>query len=64
MGTRIIAGRAIDERDTASSKRVAVVNETMARRYWGSPAKALGRRFSEKRGGDPIEIAGVASDWK
>jgi len=33
MGTHIVAGRAIDERDTAESKKVAVINETMARRY-------------------------------
>jgi predicted permease len=64
MGTRLIAGRAIDERDTATSKRVAVINETMARRYWESPEKALGRRFSESKGGAPIEVVGVARNGK
>jgi len=33
MGTRLAAGRGFDERDTESSRRVAVVNETIARRY-------------------------------
>jgi predicted permease len=46
MGTQIVAGRALDDRDTATSKLVAVVNENMARRYWESAEKALGRRFS------------------
>lgn len=64
MGTRIILGRALDERDTASSKLVAVVNETMARRYWGSPDKALGRRFSQTKSGPLFEIVGIAKNGK
>ena len=64
MGTQIIAGRAIDERDTAASKLVAVVNETMARRYWESPEKALGRRFAQSKGGDMFEVVGVARNGK
>ena len=40
MGTRIVAGRSIDGRDTESSTRVAVINETMARRYWDTPGAA------------------------
>jgi predicted permease len=64
MGTQIIAGRAIDERDTASSKLVGVINETMARRYWESPEKALGHRFAQSKGGDLFEIVGVAKNGK
>lgn len=64
MKTRLVAGRVIDERDTAESKNVAVVNETMARRYWKSPELALGRIFREKQGGDPIQVVGVARDGK
>jgi predicted permease len=64
MGTEIIAGRAIDDHDTASTKLVAVVNETMARRYWGSPEKALGHRFAQSKGGDLFEIVGVAKNGK
>jgi hypothetical protein len=64
MGTRLVAGRAIDERDTQSSPRVAVFNETLAKRYWQSPDHAIGRRFSTQRGGPPIEVVGVARDGK
>ncbi|HKW97714.1 MAG TPA: ABC transporter permease [Bryobacteraceae bacterium] len=63
MGTRLVAGRPIEERDSESSRRVAVINEAMAGRYWQSPEKALGRRFSiwdEK----PIEVVGVAKNGK
>lgn len=34
MGVRVLRGRAIDERDTEEAEPVAVVNETMAERYW------------------------------
>jgi len=64
MGTPLVAGRAIDERDTETSRRVAVVNETMARRYWQTSDKALGRRFAIGREGPWIEVAGVAKNGK
>jgi predicted permease len=64
MGTRILAGRAIDDRDTSSSTPVAVINETMARRYWETPERALGRRFSELKGGPQMEVVGVAANGK
>jgi putative ABC transport system permease protein len=34
MGTRILRGRNFDSRDHATSVRVALINETMAERYW------------------------------
>jgi len=34
MGIRLLSGRAIDRRDTEDAAPVAMVNETMARRYW------------------------------
>ena len=64
MGTRLVAGRPIDERDTESSRLVAVINETMARRYWQAPEKALGRRFAIGKDGGWIEVAGVTGDGK
>jgi putative ABC transport system permease protein len=32
-GVRVIKGRAIDDRDRAGAPRVAVINETFARRF-------------------------------
>ena len=64
MGTQLVAGRAIDERDTEAAQPVAVINETLARRYWKSPELAIGRRFRTQRGGRVIEVAGVARDGK
>jgi macrolide transport system ATP-binding/permease protein len=64
MGTHLIAGRGIDERDTESSPLVAVINETLARRYWQSTERALGRRFAISKDGPWIEVVGVAKDGK
>jgi putative ABC transport system permease protein len=64
MGTQLVAGRGIDERDTESSRRVAVINETMARRYWQTPEKALGGRFKTRKDGPWIGVAGVAKNGK
>jgi predicted permease len=64
MGTRLVAGRPIDERDTESSRRVAVVNETLARRYWKTAENALGKRFATGKQSPWIEVVGVAKDGK
>jgi predicted permease len=64
MGTRLIAGRPIDERDTDAKPRVAVINETLARRYWRTPEQALGRKFKTSQKGKPIEVIGVARNGK
>jgi predicted permease len=66
MGIPSLVGRVFDDRDTATSPKVAVINETMARQFFpgGSP---IGRRFGI--GDDPkhsadIEVVGVVKDAK
>ncbi len=58
-------GRDFSERDHASAPRVAVINETMARRYWPG-VDALGQRFrlTAKSANQEIEIIGIAKDAK
>jgi predicted permease len=62
MGTRILTGRGIVERDQPTSAPVAVISETMARRFWPGQTP-IGRRIRMglKR---PIdrEIVGVVED--
>lgn len=61
MGIRIVEGRAFAERDTPSTPLVAVINETMARRYWPGES-AIGRRLRMRTAnGTPVEIVGVAA---
>lgn len=64
VGIPIVAGRAFTEDDVTHGRRVAIVNETMARHYWPDGA-AVGRRLHT--GGfasPPFEIVGVARDHK
>lgn len=64
LRVRVLAGRGITVSDTESSPRVAVINQTMARRYWpaGDP---IGKRFrAEMLGQDWITVAGVFADVK
>jgi predicted permease len=65
VGTPILRGRSVDERDTPTSRRVVVVNETFARRYYGND-DPLGKRFGmggrESRA--DYQIIGVVGDAK
>jgi predicted permease len=65
IGTRIIRGRGIEERDTPASKRVAVVNDALVRRYF-EHQDPIGQTLGI---GDPghasdFEIVGVVEDVK
>ncbi len=63
MKTALVSGRDFSERDTAGAPWVAIINETMARRFWpdGNP---IGRRLTLALSEDerPREIIGVARD--
>ncbi len=61
VGTRLLAGRSFNETDTANSEPVAIVSQTMARRYWPS-GDALGRELLVD--GKRITIVGIAEDVK
>ena len=65
LGTRVVRGRTIDERDTATAPRVAVVNEAFVRRFLPE-SDPLGRRLGlggPEHAGD-FEIVGVTEDVK
>jgi putative ABC transport system permease protein len=59
----LVAGRAINDDDRAGTPRVAVINETAARRWWPSATSALGKRFHwGSVDGDIVEVVGIARD--
>lgn len=63
IGNRILAGRPITEEDTATSRKVAVINEAFARKFFKGE-NPLGKHFGDgemKHAGD-YEIVGVAQD--
>ncbi|HKD18105.1 MAG TPA: ABC transporter permease [Thermoanaerobaculia bacterium] len=64
LGIRTLAGRAFRAADRAGSPRVAIVNETLARRYWPGASPIGKRLLTDKRAPEPIEIVGVVPDGK
>jgi predicted permease len=65
MGIPLVQGRGFGPQDSANSQKVAVVSESMARKFFpsGSP---IGRRFGIGRPESPedIEVIGVVKDAK
>jgi putative ABC transport system permease protein len=70
MGTRLVAGREFSVRDVEGATPVAIISETVARRYWphanpvGSHLTVLARVYSGQKSGadEPLEIVGVVKD--
>ncbi len=62
----LLAGREIKEQDRAGSQKVAVVNESFAKRYFGGPQNAIGGYFCFGAGDvkPDTEIVGVVADAK
>ncbi|MEO6212457.1 MAG: ABC transporter permease, partial [Vicinamibacterales bacterium] len=63
MGIRLIEGRNLSVGDHSESPLVAVINETMARRYWPG-ISPIGKRFLTGGGTVRREVVGVVSDVK
>lgn len=61
LRTSILAGRDFNALDTPASPKVAIVNQTFARRFFGTE-QPLGRRFLD--GEQEFEIVGVVRDTK
>jgi putative ABC transport system permease protein len=61
VGTPLLVGREFDDRDTGTSPRVAIVNESFARHFFGA-TPAVGRRVTSV--GVTYEVVGVVRDAK
>jgi predicted permease len=61
-GTPLLAGREFTFQDAASS-HVAIVNQSMARHYFGD-ANPIGRHVTLEHDDQPFEIVGVVADAK
>ncbi len=62
MGIPIVGGRRFAESDTARSLRIAIVNETLAQRFWPGE-NAIGKRLHAGSRG-ALEVVGVARNGK
>jgi len=60
----LLAGRGFEDRDDDAAAPVAVVNGTLAERFWGSAANAIGKRVRLAGAGDWRTVIGVAADVK
>jgi putative ABC transport system permease protein len=61
----LLAGRTFELRDNADAPKVVIINETTAKRYFGSPTAAIGKRLSIWRDEKFMrEIVGVVGDTK
>jgi putative ABC transport system permease protein len=66
MRVPLRAGRVFNENDTKGTPRVVVINETMARKYYGN-TNAVGRQFKWGTPDSPVpmsSIVGVVADVK
>jgi predicted permease len=63
LGIPVIAGRGLNERDTAAASRVTVVSEQFARQHYPD-INPIGQRFTVFKADGPIEIVGVARDLR
>ena len=59
----VIAGREFENSDDTAGMPVAIVNETLARRFWGGGQAAIGKRV-RVAAGDWRTVIGVARDVK
>lgn len=66
MGTPLLAGRDFDARDRPTTPKVAIVNETLARKFFKG-VSPLGKHYQlsmHDTRSDPVEIIGVVKDAK
>jgi putative ABC transport system permease protein len=65
LGVPLVAGRNFNAGDTATSQRVAIVNESFAKHYFGGAQQALGRAVVRpNKTGTDATIVGVVADVK
>jgi putative ABC transport system permease protein len=63
LGIPIIRGRTFTAADTPTTRQVAIINETMARRFWPKE-DPIGRHLTYARESITVEIVGIAGDVK
>ncbi len=65
IGTRLLRGRVIGDEDTPTSRQVAVINETFARKFF-SKEDPMGKHFGmgDASNSRDLEIVGIVADAK
>lgn len=63
LGIPIMHGRGFDVHDTQTSPMVAVINQTLAQKYFPN-LDPLGQTFESEDSSGPIQIVGIAADTR
>jgi len=61
MGIPLLRGRDFSPSDNAAAPQVAIINQTMAQRFWPGQ-NALGKRLTRVRDKSAVEIIGIVGD--
>ncbi|MDQ3488693.1 MAG: ABC transporter permease [Acidobacteriota bacterium] len=64
MGITLRQGRTFTSADHAKAPLVAVINETMAKKYWPNDSSALGKRFMFSSPEEWVQVVGIIADVK
>jgi predicted permease len=64
VGMRIVRGRSFNSQDTANSPKVAIINETLMRRYFDGADPTGKRIYMDAERQDAYEIVGLVKDAK
>lgn len=63
MHIPVLSGRGFEEQDIAGTRRVAVINETLARSFWKNE-RPIGSHLKVEGADQEIEIVGIVGDVK
>jgi predicted permease len=62
-GTPVIQGREFTEADSATAPRVAIINDTFAKKLWPGQ-DPTGKTFRTEKNGPPIQVVGITKTGK
>jgi predicted permease len=63
IGTPVIEGREFTDADTATAPKVAIINDTFAKKIWPGQ-DPIGKSFRTEKNGSPIQVVGLTRTGK